>query len=403
MRITPVQIRNENQAQKLMNSIGVSREGARLLVPKSLHSAFLIDGIKSWEANIIKQSLLSLGTDAAIDRNALIKEKKTAAFIFGSKGQLYKLCQKLRDQPFNLRKISRDLALYLDNLSKENFTFSARGKVLTIKKPLICGIINMTPDSFSGDGFLSNSGALKTESSLLKKVEAMLKCGVKMVDVGGESSRPFSKGISAEEEIKRVIPAIRLLRRRFKNILISVDTYKFEVAKAALENGVDIINDISALRKSSRIVSLVKKYRAGLILMHMKGTPQTMQVNPVYKDVMEDIVTFFEERLDFCEKRGIDRKQILIDPGIGFGKRLEDNIKIINELYKLKMLGLPIFIGLSRKSFIGKVLKRGVNARLAGTVAANIIALMRGASILRVHDVAETAQTIRMVSKITNN
>jgi len=405
VRITPIEVKNERQVEKSMISLGVSPEGARILSPKSRYWAFKLAGIKSWEANIIKQHLLSLGSDAAIERAALVKNIKTTAFIFGNLSQLRKLCQKLEDQPFALREISQNLSLYLDNLDKKEFTLQAGNKKLKIKKPIICGIVNVTDDSFSGDGMLADSKASdkKLAELVLRKVEAMVKAGAKIIDIGGESSRPFSKRISSTEEVKRVIPVIKILRKKFKNIIISLDTYKYAVAKRGVDYGVNILNDITALRADAKMASLVKKYKLGCILMHMKGNPQTMQISPKYKDVVEEEIDFFKERLSFCSKKGISRSQILIDPGIGFGKRLQDNTKIINELYKFKIFGVPIFLGLSRKSFIGKIVNVKVDERLVGTIAASVIAVSKGANILRVHDVAQTAQALKIVEKISNN
>lgn len=388
-----------------MSSVGVSPEGIKILSPKSVYASFKIDGIKSWEANIIKQQLLSLGSDAAIARKVLVKNIKTSIFIFGNLSQLKKLSEKLRLQPFTLKEVSQSIAVYLDNLGKRELVFRARRKVLKIRKPIICGIINVTEDSFSGDGLLSKAqgSKLKVQSLALKKVEEMVKAGAKIIDVGGESTRPFSSPVKVGDEIKRVIPVLKALRKEFKKVFLSVDTYKYLVAKAAIEEGVDIINDITALRSSPQIASLIRRYKLGCILMHMKGTPQTMQVNPRYKDVTAEIIDFFKERLKFCNSRGINKSQILLDPGIGFGKRLEDNARIINELYKFRILGQPIFLGLSRKSFIGKILKVGLDQRLAGTIAASMISLARGANILRVHDVREITQAIKVASKIINN
>lgn len=405
MRITPLDIKNEEEAREIMSSVGVSPEGIKILSPKSVYASFKIDGIKSWEANIIKQQLLSLGSDAAIARKVLVKNIKTSIFIFGNLSQLKKLSEKLRLQPFTLKEVSQSIAVYLDNLGKRELVFRARRKVLKIRKPIICGIINVTEDSFSGDGLLSKAqgSKLKVQSLALKKVEEMVKAGAKIIDVGGESTRPFSSPVKVGDEIKRVIPVLKALRKEFKKVFLSVDTYKYLVAKAAIEEGVDIINDITALRSSPQIASLIRRYKLGCILMHMKGTPQTMQVNPRYKDVTAEIIDFFKERLKFCNSRGINKSQILLDPGIGFGKRLEDNARIINELYKFRILGQPIFLGLSRKSFIGKILKVGLDQRLAGTIAASMISLARGANILRVHDVREITQAIKVASKIINN
>ena len=405
MKITPLNLKNEEEARKIMSSVGVSPEGLRILSPKSIHAAFKIEGIKSWEANIIKQQLLSLGSDAALERKALIKNIKTSILIFGNLSQLKKLSEKLKGQPFTLREVSQSISAYLNNLGKKELIFKARGKVLKIKKPIICGVINVTNDSFSGDGLMSEVGSskFKVQRLALEKAEEMLKAGAKIIDVGGESTRPFSSPVKVKDEIKRVIPVLKVLRKEFKKVFLSIDTYKYSVAKAAVAEGVDIINDITALRSSRQMASLIKRYKLGCILMHMKGEPATMQISPSYKDVTAEIIDFFKERLKFCDRRGINKSQILIDPGIGFGKGLEDNTKIINELYRFKVLGLPIFLGLSRKSFIGKILNVGTSERLAGTIAASIISLTKGANILRVHDVGETAQAIKVASKITNN
>ncbi|MFH1519921.1 MAG: dihydropteroate synthase [Candidatus Omnitrophota bacterium] len=408
MRISPLRVKNETESRKLISSLGVSPEGVRILSPKTIQTAFKIEGIKSWEANIIKQHLLSLGSDAAIERRALVKDIKTSVLIFGNLSQLRKLSEKLKTQPFSLREISENITAFLDNLNKESFIFRARNKVLKISKPIICGIINTTTDSFSGDGLLrkgfTKAKILTSIASLaLGKAEAMIKAGAKIIDIGGESTRPFSKPLRPQDEIRRVIPILRVLRKEFKKTPLSVDTYKYSVAKAAVAEGADIINDITALRSSPRIATLIKKYKLGCILMHMQGRPRTMQINPGYKDVTAEIMDFFKERLEFCSSKGIKKTQILIDPGIGFGKRPEDNNKIISELYKFKVLGRPIFLGLSRKSFIGKILKAEVGERLIGTIAASTVSLVNGANILRVHDVRETAQAIKVVSKITNN
>jgi len=395
--IAPINTSDEGSIKKLMLSLGVTKEGINILSPKSMHLAFRVEGIKSWEANIIKQHLLSLGSDAAIERNALVKDIKTNILIFGNLSQLNKLCEKLDSQLFSLKRISEKISFYIKNLKKRNFTIKARNKIINIKKPILCGIINVTFDSFSGDGLLKENNFT---ALALKKAAYMVKNGAKIIDLGGESSRPFSHSISEKEEIKRVIPVLRILRKEFKKTIISIDTYKYRVAKYAIEEGVDMINDITALRTCPQIAGLIKKNKLGCVLMHMKGTPLNMQINPKYGDIIKEEFNFFEERLDFCKKKGIIPEQVLIDPGIGFGKRLEDNIKIINELDKFKVFGLPIFLGLSRKSFIGKILNAGVNQRLWGTIASSVVALQKGANVLRVHDVREVHQALKVTSKI---
>ncbi len=401
MRITPISIKNEKDVRDLLTCLGVSSQGVRILAPKTLYSVFKIEGIKSWEANVIKQHLLALGSDAAIERDALVKNIKTDVLVFGSYSQIKKLVQKLSNQPFSLNEISKKLLFYIENLSKKEFVFYSKDKVLRIKKPVICAILNATDDSFSGDGLYSQVTSLRQAKDLaVKKTSKMIKNGAKIIDIGGESSRPFSKKINEREEIKRVIPLLKVLRKKFKKTIISIDTYKYNVAKAAIAEGVDVINDITAFRASTKMAALVKKHKLGCILMHMKGMPSTMQIKPKYKDVMADIFDFFEDRLDYCKRIGIDDSRILIDPGIGFGKRVEDNLRIINELYKLKVFGLPIFLGLSRKSFIGKILNVDESQRLMGTIAAGVISVMKGANILRVHDTAGNYQALKITSQI---
>jgi len=403
--IRPVAIDSELQAVNFMRALGVSSRGVQIMSPKSVHSAFKIEGIRSWEANVIKQHLLSLGADAAIERSALVKNIKTAILIFGTHCQLRQLCQKLTNQPFSLKEVAARLSFYLEGMNKKEFRFRARGKVLKISKPLVCGIINVTEDSFSQDGLLqaAQGSVAALKKAALNKAEEMINQGAAMLDIGGESSRPFARPVSTAQEIKRVIPVIRALRKEFKRIVLSVDTYKYSVAQAACEEGIDVINDISGLRASPTIAGLIRKYKLGCVLMHMKGTPRTMQRNPHYKDVISEISSFFNERLSFCDRQAIAREQICLDPGIGFGKRLGDNIRLLNELYAFKVFGLPLFVGLSRKSFIGAILNKDVHERLTGSIAASVVSIMRGANILRAHDVKETRQALSIASAITCN
>ncbi len=400
MGIIPLAIKDEKQALSAILSIGADKQGAKIMASKDVFHSFRVDNISSWEANIIKQHLLSLGTDAAISRDSLVKKIKTSVLIFGSESQLRKFCDKLKSQPFGLKDLSKKLNCYLDNLAKDTFKVRARNKIINIKSPLVCGIINVTADSFSGDGVLS---VRDVKAAVLEKVNQMVKTGVDIVDVGGESTRPFSKPVTPAEEIRRVVPIIKLLRKRFKKLAISVDTYKYKVAKAAVDVGADIINDITALTGDKRMASLIKQYRLGCVLMHMKGTPRTMQKNPTYKDVVAEISGFFDERLDYCQSKGIKLDQLFLDPGIGFGKRVEDNFVLINNLRSFKKYGLPLFLGLSRKSFIGKTLKKDAKDRLSGTLAATTAALINGANVVRVHDVKETVEAVKIVKEIIKN
>jgi len=398
MKIFPLDLERK-RIKEYMEEIGVDREGIKIMLPKTDFRIFKIDKLSSYAANILKQEALSCGADVAIRRESIFRRVQTTALVFGTLSQLKKLTEKLAKQPFGLREVSHKLEELLKEKRKALFL---KNRYLLLNKPCICGIINITFDSFSGDGILTQAQKerKKPQDVVLKKAEKMVKEGAKIIDLGAESSRPFSKPIKEEEELKRLIPSLKVLRKKFKDIFISVDTYKYKVAKEAISCGADIINDITALRKSPEILSLIKKYNVGCILMHMKGSPQTMQIRPVYKDVIGEIAEFLEERVDFCLKRGIKKEQIMIDPGIGFGKRVEDNLRIINRLDEFKFLNLPVFLGISRKSFIGKILHTKVEERLTGTLAALIIAILKGANILRVHDVKEAVEAIKIVEAI---
>ena len=257
-----------------------------------------------------------------------------------------------------------------------------KGRVLKFDRPLIMGILNVTPDSFSDGGrFFSRENALK-------QAEKMAGEGADIIDVGGESTRPYAEQVSAEEEIRRIIPVIGKIRKKLRT-LVSIDTYKSEVACRALEEGADIINDISALRMDRNMGKAAARAGVPVILMHMQGRPRGMQANPRYSDVIRDIAGFLGERIKKAKELGIDVKKIIIDPGIGFGKTVEHNLLIIKNLEKFKKLGCPVLAGPSRKSFIGKVLDLKVNERFEGTAAAVAICVWNGADIVRVHDVKE--------------
>ncbi|MBC7097612.1 dihydropteroate synthase [Candidatus Bipolaricaulota bacterium] len=247
---------------------------------------------------------------------------------------------------------------------------------------LIMGILNVTPDSFSDGGrFLSPDAAV--ERALVMEGE-----GADIIDIGGESSRPGAEPVSVEEELGRVLPVLERLRGRLR-IPISIDTTKAEVAEAALRAGACIVNDISALRFDPAMAPLVAEFGAGLVLMHMLGTPKTMQQSPHYDDVVREVRGFLAERAQYAQSQGIPREAIAVDPGIGFGKTVEHNLELLRRLPELVELGFPVLVGPSRKSFIGALLGLPVEERLEGTLAACAVAVVRGADILRVHDVRQ--------------
>lgn len=269
------------------------------------------------------------------------------------------------------------------------------GRQLPLSRPLIMGVLNVTPDSFSDGGhFLAFPDAV--EHAL-----RMERDGADIIDIGGESTRPGAEPVSAEEEMKRVIPVIQKLRDQ-TDIPISIDTYKAVTAQAAIEAGADMVNDISALRFDPDMAELIATKKVPLVLMHMLGTPRNMQKNPRYDNCVEEIAQFFKERIDFCIKRGIDKSKLILDPGIGFGKRLCDNLEILSGLGSFRQFALPLLIGVSRKSFIGMLHPVGdpADRRLGGSLGAVVTAVINGADIVRVHDVAETVEALKVVQGI---
>jgi len=265
--------------------------------------------------------------------------------------------------------------------------------ILKFNRPLIMGILNVTPDSFS-DG-----GKFLTFRNAVEHGERMAGEGADIIDIGGESTRPYSKPVSAEEEISRVIPVIKKLRKKI-SVPISIDTYKSKVAEESLKVGANIINDISALRMDSEMGRIAAKYKIPIILMHMKGRPQNMQEKPCYKNLVSEIISFLQHRVESAKKEGIDENKIIVDPGIGFGKTVKHNLEIIRRLNEFKSLGRPLLIGPSRKSFIGKVLNLDVSQRLEGTAAAVAVCVWNGANIIRVHDVKEMKRVVDVTWEI---
>ena len=261
--------------------------------------------------------------------------------------------------------------------------------------PLVMGIINCTPDSFY-------PGSRRTAAeSAIGTALSMEESGADIVDVGGESTRPGSEYVGEDEELERVIPVIRGIREK-SDIVISVDTRKATVAESALDAGADIVNDISALRDDPELARLVAREGVPVVLMHMRGTPRTMQKAPRYDDTVGEIAQELLSAVDRATEAGIDAARMIIDPGIGFGKRHEDNLRILAGIPRLADLGFPLLIGLSRKSFLGKITGREVQDRLAASLGANVCAAITGAHILRVHDVAETVDVLRVVRAIRN-
>ena len=258
-----------------------------------------------------------------------------------------------------------------------------------LNRPLVMGILNITPDSFSDGGqYLDFNAALKC-------AEKMIEEGVDIIDIGGESTRPGSDTVSADEELKRITPIIKTLKKN-SNIVISVDTYKPKVMEQVIDMGVAMINDVFALQQQGAI-DIIKKSNVGLCLMHMQGTPKTMQLNPTYQDVVNEVKSFLDERTNSLIAEGIDSERIILDPGFGFGKTFEHNITLLQNLESFQSLKFPLLVGLSRKSFIRKILSGDHDDHLSGSISAAILSILKGAKIVRVHDVKETQSAIKIM------
>jgi len=266
---------------------------------------------------------------------------------------------------------------------------------LDLSTPQVMGILNVTPDSFSDGGKFAGF------ENALEQVQRMISDGATIIDIGGESTRPGAADVSEADELARVIPVLKAIKKRF-NIVVSIDTSKAAVMSAAIAAGADIINDVRALQNDGCLTAVANS-NIPVCLMHMQGLPRTMQKSPSYDDVITDIIEFFQQRIDACVSAGIARERIIIDPGFGFGKTLEQNFHLLANLSKFSQLDLPILAGLSRKSMIGNLLSRDVEQRLAGSLSTAMLAAQQGAHIIRVHDVQETVDVLKVLKAVTDN
>ncbi len=385
-------IRTLEEAKQELKKVGAHPHSIRIMAPKALFYTIKINAVPSSIANILKQEMLSLGGDAALSKQAVFGRGKTSLLLMGTQKQYQLLIKKLKKQPFKL-------PLLADKLHALLFQKPAPIKIGTHtfqwgKRTYLMGVLNLTPDSFS-DG-----GIYLTPEKAIARARQMVSEGADLIDIGAESSRPGAEPVSAREEWKRIAPALpELLKLK---VPISIDTYKPEVAEKCLNAGAHMINDITGL-KSKKMARVVARYKCPIVLMHMPGSPRTMQENPEYKDVCGEIISFLRRRIEFAQKHGIDRKKMIIDPGIGFGKTLRHNLEILRNLSEFKSLGRPILIGTSRKSFIGKLLNLPVTERLEGTLASIAIAIQNEADIVRVHDVKECKRAACVADAVTRN
>lgn len=397
-RMQIIEAASQEEIKKIMGEIKVDPYGIKIMAPKATGFLLKINSVSNITANILKQEMLSLGADAAIARGALTGGVRiTDCLLMGTLSQYLGLREKLKRQPFGLDKLGEDIFTTLAGYQKNRFILALpQGVKIDIgKRTYLMGVINVTPDSFSNDGLYA-----KPKSEIVGRALGLIDDGADIIDVGGESSRPQAKPVRLSEELKRTIPVIRALSKRTKTP-ISIDTYKPDVAEQALDNGAGIINDITGLG-NDKMLKVASRYKATVVIMHMKGTPSDMQRSPKYSSVIEELIGFFRARIEKARQAGIKEGKIILDPGIGFGKTVRHNLEILRRLKEFKTLGMPILIGTSRKSFLGKILNAATQERIYGTVSSCILAAKNGANILRVHDCLALKQALKVLEAVDN-
>ncbi len=378
------------EAVGVMGRYGVSHTGVALMRDRFAERSFVVKGLSSPGANALKQHLLSLGGEAALPKHAITGGAEKCDLLFSLRDDRYPaLIERLRMQCFHLPEIADAIELFR---TAQGPWYDFRHDRIPADRPAIMAILNVTPDSFS-DG-----GRYATADAAVARADELIAQGADIIDIGGESTRPGAAPVDAAEETRRVVPVINRIRSAHKKTVISIDTTKATVAAAALAAGADIINDISALTHDPQMAFVASQAAVPLILMHMRGTPRTMQDDPRYDDLLADINAYFDAAILRALDAGVKREKIIIDPGFGlFGKSAAHNLTLLKHLEAFTMHRLPLLAGLSRKSFIGATTGRTEPTdRLAGTLAAQMLALSKGAAILRVHDVAAAHDLILM-------
>jgi dihydropteroate synthase len=389
-----------------MRKIGCSPQGMEIMAPKAAFRTVKVEGLNFAAANIVKQEMLAHGGEAVTSRAALsTKEEDSDVLILGTLRHFQDLIRKLRLQPFkSLVRLASELELALARYAGEELEPLQIGDRLFVwgERTYIMGVVNATPDSFSGDGL-----AYDVDRALAQG-ERMAEEGADLIDIGGESSRPGSQPVEVEEELRRVLPVVEALAQRL-DVPLSIDTYRSEVAAAALEAGASLINDIWGLHMDPQLGQVAARHQVPLVLMHNRSRPkdavQTERLGGRYQgveygDLMGDVVRELRESIDLALEAGVERQKIIVDPGLGFGKTVRQSLQLLASVAELKVLGRPVLIGPSRKSFVGYTLDLPPEERVEGTAAAVAVGIVQGADIVRVHDVSEMARVARMTDAI---
>ena len=385
---------NRQNLQTEIARLGVHPASCGIFAAKSQILPLKLTQVRTPAANIIKQEMLAAGGDCAVPGNCILNDTKYVdAVLLGTVKHYRILARKLAQMPFfGLAKIREGLEKLLSQ-QQQPVTLLADARQLTYEKMRVMGILNVTPDSFY-------SGS-RVGADVVARAEQMVADGADILDIGGESTRPGSDAVSVEEETRRVVPAIEAIKKALPQCVISVDTYHAQTAQAAIDAGADIINDVTALTGDEAMAQVAAAAKVPVVLMHMRGTPKTMQQNCEYTNVVTEVAAYLKQRAKELAELGIGADKIILDPGIGFAKNTEQNLELLRGLDALTSFGYPVLLAASRKTVIGDVLG-GLppQERLEGTIALSLQAVYAGAQMVRVHDVKENVRAIRMLEAV---
>ena len=392
MKVRKLKIENLEDAKKIIINSNCDECVYDKFSKKIISEPFIVENIDNRAANILKQEAISCGADVSVSKEvSLFKKGKSTAVICANKNQIEKISLKIKEQPFGLKDLSKKI-IEINSTQLKQIVCSTK-KISLKNKPLVMGIINLSPDSFFKNG-------IEDETLACEVAQEMQNYGADIIDVGAESTRPGSKPVAVKEEVNKIKTFLKIFRKK-SSIPVSIDTYKSEVAEVALGEGADIINDIYALRYSKNMAKVISKNKAAVVLMHMRKTPLTMQKDIKYNNVISEIFNFLDKQIEFALENGIKKDSIIVDPGIGFGKTVENNSLVIKRLFEFKSLNVPLLVGLSNKSFLAKIIDDvDLDERLIATIVADMISVLNGADILRVHNVKETKKSLKIIKAL---
>ena len=384
---------NEHNLVHEIAALGVHPASVGIFASKSRIIPLKITAVRTPAANILKQEMLAAGGDCAVPANCILNNtERMDVVLLGTVKHYRILARKLAQMNFfGLAALQKELQTFL--AGQQPVTVLADGRKITYEKMRIMGILNVTPDSFY-------SGS-RVGADVVARAEQMLADGADILDIGGESTRPGSDAVSVEEEISRVVPAVEAVKKALSQSIISIDTYHAATAQAAINAGADIINDVTALTGDEAMAQVAADAKVPVVLMHMRGTPKTMQQNCEYDDVVTEVAAYLKQRAQALSELGIGADKIILDPGIGFAKNTEQNLELLQGLDALTTFGYPVLLAASRKTVIGQTLGNlPPQERLEGTIALSCAAVYAGANMVRVHDVKENIRAVRMLEAV---